>query len=194
MIVAAELLTRRRLWKPALPLAATAAPLVYYFVLSRTDASWKLADSANDFPRWPWWVTVLGLAPLAIPALLAYRQRATDFGGWRSASGRWRGSSIFYLPVGTFPFHAMQGLTLPLAVLAVLGLRGLRLATPWLVAGAVALLVDPRHRLPRRQHPRRREQGLPAVLPHAGRARRAASTSTARRNPAACSRRCTAGC
>ena len=39
-----------------------------YFVLSKSDASWKLADAVNDFGRWPWWVTVLGLAPLAVPA------------------------------------------------------------------------------------------------------------------------------
>ena len=48
-------------------LAATVAPLAYYLVLSHTDAAWRLAGRTNDIPRWPWWVTVLGLAPLALP-------------------------------------------------------------------------------------------------------------------------------
>jgi hypothetical protein len=63
----------------ALPLAATAAPLVYYLLLSLLDPSWELAGRVNDLPRWPWWVLVAGLAPLALPAAFAYRLPAPDF-------------------------------------------------------------------------------------------------------------------
>lgn len=125
-LVAGDVIAERRL-RPrrlALPLVATALPLVYYFVLSRADAAWRLADRANDIPRWPWWVTVLGLAPLAVPAALAYvRPGRLDFG--RAALLAWpvAGLVIFYLPFGTFPFHAFQGLALPLTVLAVVGVR-----------------------------------------------------------------------
>jgi hypothetical protein len=149
VIVAGEAIAERRL-RPrrlALPLLATAAPLVYYFVLSKADAAWRLADRANDLPRWPWWVTVVGLAPLAVPAALAYvRPGRLDFG--RAALLAWpvAGLLIFYLPFGTFPFHAFQGLALPLSVLAVMGVRR-RLGDrrPPAIAGvaAAALLIVP---------------------------------------------------
>jgi hypothetical protein len=106
------------------PVAAAAAPLVYYFVLSRTDASWELAGAVNDFPRWPWWVTVLGLLPLALPAAFAYRLPAPDFGSLGLRAWPLAGLVVFYQPAGTFPFHAFQGLSLPLAVLALIALRG----------------------------------------------------------------------
>ena len=107
----------------ALPLAATAAPLAYYFVLSRADPSWELAGAVNDFPRWPWWVTLLGLLPLALPAAFAYRLPAPDFGAVALRVWPLGGLLVFYQPAGTFPFHAFQGLSLPLAVLGVLALR-----------------------------------------------------------------------
>jgi hypothetical protein len=127
----------------ALPAAATAAPLVYYFVLSRTDASWELAGAVNDFPRWPWWVTVLGLLPLALPAAFAYRLPAPDFGSLALRVWPLAGLVVFYQPAGTFPFHAFQGLSLPLAVLALLALRawlGERRIPVWGAVTAVLLL------------------------------------------------------
>jgi hypothetical protein len=142
VIVAAELLSERRIRKLVFPVAATALPLIYYFVLSKADGSWKLADSANDFARWPWWVTVLGLAPLALPALFAYRLPARDFG--QIALRVWPIAAlvIFYLPVGTFPFHAIQGMTLPLVVLAALAIREHRVPA-WAIAAAAAVLIIP---------------------------------------------------
>jgi hypothetical protein len=107
----------------AAPVAATAAPLLYYLVLSRSDASWELAGAVNDFPRWPWWVTVLGLLPLALPAAFAYRLPAPDFGALALRAWPLVGLAVFYQPAGTFPFHAFQGLSLPLAVLALLAVR-----------------------------------------------------------------------
>jgi hypothetical protein len=126
----------------ALPVAAAAAPLVYYFVLSRTDASWELAGTVNDFPRWPWWVTVLGLLPLALPAAFAYRLPAPDFASLALRLWPLAGLVVFYQPAGTFPFHAFQGLSLPLAVLAVLALRawlGERRIPVW--GGVVAVML-----------------------------------------------------
>jgi hypothetical protein len=125
----------------AAPVIATAAPLIYYYVLSRADASWELAGAVNDFPRWPWWVTVLGLLPLALPAAFAYRLPTPDFGSLALRVWPLAGLAVFYQPAGTFPFHAFQGLSLPLAVLAVLAVR------TWLgerrlpVMGAVAAVL-----------------------------------------------------
>ena len=91
--------------------------------LSLFDASWELAGQVNDLPRWPWWVLVAGLAPLAVPAAFAYRLPAPDFGSVALRVWPLAGLLVYFQPVGTFPFHALQGLTLPLAVLAVLALR-----------------------------------------------------------------------
>jgi hypothetical protein len=148
VLVAGEVVATRRV-RPrlAVPLLASAAPLVYYYVLSRADPVWRLADRANDFPRWPWWVTVAGLAPLALPALLAYRRQGRmDFGGAALRAWPVAALAIFYLPLGTFPFHAFQGLQLPLAILAVLGLRGRlgdRRLPRWAVAAGTAILIVP---------------------------------------------------
>ena len=127
-------------------LAATAAPLVYFLALSHYDDSWHLAGVVNDFGRWPLWVTVAGLMPLALPAAFAYRLAAPAFGDVALRLWPLAGLLIFYQPAGTFPFHAFQGLALPLAVLAVLAVRhalGERRLPPLATVAAVALLVVP---------------------------------------------------
>lgn len=157
VLVAAEALRARAEGRPllhaardlAVPLAATAAPLVYYFVLSQTDAAWELAGTANDIdrhPRWPWWVTVLGLAPLAIPAAFAYRLPARDFGQVAIRVWPFAALAVFYQPAGTFPFHAFQGLAFPLIVLGMLAVRARLGERPLPVVPAVAvaaLLIVP---------------------------------------------------
>src|SRR5947209_17799517 len=85
-----------------------------------------MAGAANAFPRWPWYVTVLGLAPVGLPALLAYRGGARDFGGVALRTWPLAALAVFYAPLGTFPFHAFRGVGLPLAVLAILGIAAER--------------------------------------------------------------------
>lgn len=132
IISAAVLLASLREEKPRLTVAArdvaivgaaSAVPLVYYLLLSRLDPSWELAGEANNFGRWPFWVTLAGLAPLGIPALFAYRQRPVTLGDLMLRVWPLAALAVFYLPFGTFPFHAFQGLALPLAVLALLAVR-----------------------------------------------------------------------
>jgi hypothetical protein len=131
VIVVAEVvvvLRGRRAWAPAardlaLPLAATAAPLAYYALLGHFDASWALAARVNDMPRWSWWVLPAGLAPLALPAAFAYRLPAPDFGSVALRAWPLAALLVYFQPLGTFPFHAFQGLTPPLVVLGVLALR-----------------------------------------------------------------------
>jgi hypothetical protein len=125
----------------ALEGAATAAPLVYYLLLSRLDPAWELAGRANDFGAWPWWVTVVGLAPLAVPAAFGLAQAPDDFAGWALRLWPVAVLLVFVQPAGTFPAHAFQGVTLPLVVLAVLGWSD-RLGRVSAVA-ALALLVLP---------------------------------------------------
>lgn len=157
LIIVAELwLIRRgeRRWGPAAaeatgPLVAIAVPLVYYFLLSRLDASWELAGEVNKLPRWSVLTTVLGLLPLGLPALLAVRLPAPRFADIAVRAWVPVAVVVFLLPFGTFPFHAFQGLTLPLAILAAAGVRarlGERgLWSPgvrgWVVAAVVLLVV-----------------------------------------------------
>jgi hypothetical protein len=132
---------RPALGRLAVVAGATTAPLVYYLALSHLDAAWRLAGRANDLGAWPWWVTVIGLAPLAVPAAFGVRRAPDDFAGWALRLWPLAGLFVFVAPVGTFPAHALQGLTLPLAVLAVLGVgHAVRGLAAW---GLIALLVVP---------------------------------------------------
>jgi hypothetical protein len=111
----------------AIVLAAIAAPAIYYFILGRVDAAWELAAGANAAGaqpqwKWPWWAIVLTLAPLAVPGALAYRRGLVKT--WQDVAVRvWPIAAIvvYLLPLGTFPYHAFQGLALPLGILAVQG-------------------------------------------------------------------------
>ena len=158
IVVATELLRLRadsltigRAARNAAPVAvAVVLPLVYYFVLSKLDPAWTLAGTANnERPRWPLWVLIATLGPLAIPAALAYRRGAWDSAG-SVALRVWPvvGLAIYFAPVGTFPFHAIQGMQLPLAVLAVVGVSGRMRDRGWslptlLAVVAVAVLCVP---------------------------------------------------
>lgn len=110
---------------------ATALPLVYYLLLSVFDSSWELAGEANArdaIDVWPWWVAVLVLAPLAVPAAFAYRLPAPTFADVALRVWPLAAVLVFVQPLGTFPAHAFQGMLLPLVVLALLAAR------PWLGA------------------------------------------------------------
>jgi len=124
---------------------ALVVPAIYYFLLSKLDPAWALAGQANQagaFPewKWRWWMVLAVLAPLALPAALAYRLPAPT---WQDQAVRvWPLAALAVylaldvLPVGTFPYHSFQGLTIPLAVLAVLGAR-----TVWRRPGRVAVVA-----------------------------------------------------
>ena len=73
--------------------AATAAPLAYYLALSQLGRRPGSSPArANDFGAWPWWVTVLGLAPLAVPAAFASGAPRTTSAAGRCGCGRSRRS------------------------------------------------------------------------------------------------------
>ena len=115
----------RRLALPALTVIATGLPLLYYAVLGRTDLSWQLARGASKH-SFPLWSVILAVAPLLVPALLAYRERPRTF--LAAATRSWPvGALAIYVAsataVGAAPLHAFQGITIPLSVLAVQGAR-----------------------------------------------------------------------
>lgn len=140
--------TRPPLTALAVPLAAV-PPTLYYLLLSRFDPAWELAGKSNAagaMPEWswPWWAVALTLAPLAIPAALAYRLPARS---WQEIAVRvwpFAALAVFLAPVGTFPYHAFQGLAIPLSILAVQGvLTAWRHPRPIAVAALLLLMSVP---------------------------------------------------
>ena len=128
---------------------AAALPAIYYSWLSRADPGWKLAGEVNRAGAqalwaWPWWAVVATLIPLALPAAFAYRLKAPS---WQDVALRvWPLAiiAVYLAPTGTFPYHSWQGLMLPLAILAVIGVKSLPIRTPtWAVVVVAGLLIVP---------------------------------------------------
>lgn len=114
-------------WRLLPVVTAIGLPALYYAALGAFDPSWKLASDANQAgaqPLWSWplWMVGLTIGPLVAAGLLAFRARADN---WQEVAVRaWPLAVlvVYFLPVGTFPYHSVQGLTLPLSILAVQGL------------------------------------------------------------------------
>jgi hypothetical protein len=138
---------RPRLTGLAVP-AAACVPAAYYFLLSRTDDAWRLAGESNAAGSqatwsWPWWAIALTVLPLAAPAVLAYRLPAD---GWQELAVRiwpFAALAVYLAPVGTFPYHAFQGLAIPLSILAVQGVASRWSPRPALVVACLALMTLP---------------------------------------------------
>lgn len=145
IVLGAEVVLPRRrrvtLSDLALPLvtaALAALPLAYYVLLGRIDPDWGLARAASKH-SFPLGAVVLELAPLLLPALLAYRWRPRRFLAAASLVWPLASFAVFGLSTTGFaatPLHAFQGITLPLSVLAVgrlqqLGFRRLPHPLAW---------------------------------------------------------------
>jgi hypothetical protein len=105
-----------------------ALPLGYYALLSHTDPAWKLASHYEVIPRLPALVLLAGLGPLALIAALGVRRPRGDV--IEQVVLLWIAACLItYFVNDSFAPHALQGLSLPLAVLMVRG--GQRLRVPW---------------------------------------------------------------
>jgi hypothetical protein len=131
MVVFAELIRWREhrrgrgLALPALTLALSALPLMYYVILGHVDISWGLARDASAH-AFPFLAIMIGVAPLAIVAALGYRGRPRDF--LELMTRLWLPAAVLIYVVSatglsSAPLHAFDGITAPLAVLAVTGIR-----------------------------------------------------------------------
>ncbi len=117
-----------RLRLAAVTITATIVPLVYYGALGKLDLSWELARlaSKHSFPA----LAIVGaIGPLLLVALLGYRRSPAGF--LARATRLWLPAAcIVYVAsastVGATPLHAFDGITIPLAVLAVDGYRSLQ--------------------------------------------------------------------
>jgi hypothetical protein len=145
----------RAAWRdPVLRLAAVtivlvAIPLLYYFALGHLDPVWKMSQ-AHAKHAFSSIAVLIAAAPLLLFALLGYRGRPDDF--VELLIRMWLPATVIIwvfgiTALGATPQHAVNGLPLPLAVLAVRGVRRVHLdriahARRWAVL-AVALATIP---------------------------------------------------
>ena len=107
-----------------LVLAASMLPAIYYEVLTILDPVWRTYRAQSAKPR-AFLAPVLALLPLAAPAAVAYRLPAVS---WQEQAVRiWPLAAllVYLLPAGTYPIHSLQGVALPLGILAVQGAQSL---------------------------------------------------------------------
>jgi hypothetical protein len=156
LVVAAELVMlagrrygREQIRLTAATLIGTGVPLLYYAILGKADIDWKLAQLASKH-AFSFWSIALACVPLLLPALVAYRRRPTTFLAAATRTWPLGAFAIFLLSgtsLGATPLHAFQGITVPLAVLAVEGFQMLgwsRLPRPVLIGAVlVALFTIP---------------------------------------------------
>lgn len=117
---------------PVLRLAATtlvlvAIPLLYYFALGHLDPVWRMSQAHAKHAFSSSAVLIAG-APLLAFALLGYRGRPADF--LELLLRAWIPSTVIIWvfsasALGATPLHAVNGITLPMAMLAVAGVRRL---------------------------------------------------------------------
>jgi hypothetical protein len=139
----------RRLALPVLTMALAAVPLLYYLLLGHLDLSWKLARVQSKH-AFPFTAIAIGIAPLAIPALLGYRGRSDSM--LELLLRVWGPVAILIYVfsatgLSATPLHAFDGITVPLAVLAVKGVTRSSLGTlprgRLVAAVAIALGIVP---------------------------------------------------
>lgn len=110
---------------PWLTALATLLPLVYYALLDRLDPTWDIAQDAAALHKGPVGV-LLPLLPLLLAATLGWRGRPRTF--LVAASRIWPLAAVAVYGLceagfGSTPRHAFAGITIPLAVLTVQGVR-----------------------------------------------------------------------
>jgi hypothetical protein len=128
----------RALW---LPLLATALPLAYFFALSHTDSSWAVVSRPGSYEHVGWWLVLAMVPPLALAAPgvpgrdLDVQERILRL--WPLAA-----ALVYFGLDRSWFYHAVVGVSLPLAILSVRGLLRLG-ARPALIAAAIAAFTLP---------------------------------------------------
>jgi hypothetical protein len=128
---------RPPVWGLALTVALTALPLGYFALLVHFDGVWQ-RERQEAISTYPLSHVARSFAPIALPALLAYRKRPANFIALSARVWPIAALALFLFSEwqGSGPTHALLGITIPLAVLAVEGVCSL----PWkLAAGRLGL-------------------------------------------------------
>lgn len=145
LLVVGGLVVWSRLWvrwkELAIPVLAAAAPLVYYFALSRFDASWRLAQAQTPLARPSVLLLMLAIAPLAVVAIVGLWRGAMDVQKQLLVLWPVACLSVYFVFATSDPLHGLEGLSVPLSILAVRGWPRLRLPTVAAVAAVLAVTV-----------------------------------------------------
>jgi hypothetical protein len=128
---------RRRYLRLALPVVITVAPLLYGLILAHFDRWWHTFQVESTVTGTaPWWALLASLGPLGAAAALGVRRPRSDA---ECMLLLWVGAcAAVYFLVPEYPPHALCGLTLPLAILAVHGWKRVQSALP--ARGTVATI------------------------------------------------------
>lgn len=149
ILVLAELIrwrehrTVRSLGLPALTMVLTGVPLIYYLMLGHLDLSWSLARVASKH-TFSFWSIAIGAGPLGLVALLGYRGPARTFLELLARVWPIVALIIYALSataLSATPLHAFNGITFPLAMLAVLGVQRARFSARPALRWVAAVLV-----------------------------------------------------
>jgi hypothetical protein len=123
----------------AAPVLAVLAPIAYLAILPHADAGWRVLSMQNTAGRVPIWMLLAALGPLVVAAL--WGARALSRGPLATVLVTWPLAAIaVYLVSHQFRYHALQGLSIPLAAMAVAGWRASPRAA-WVGAFAVGAAV-----------------------------------------------------
>jgi hypothetical protein len=119
------------------PLVATIVPLIYYAALARVDSGWSLSQLRDSFAPLAWTLPIV-FGPLLLGAWFARRDRG------QSPLWLWLLiSALLFCVLGSGArLTALEGASLPAAVLAVRGWHRLQLPA-WVAALGVAVLLLP---------------------------------------------------
>jgi hypothetical protein len=135
--------SRRRAARLGLPFAGLLAPIAYYYVLSRADADWSFAQHANTAGgHVAAWALAIALLPVVVPAIAGLKLREADLGQrmlqlWPAAA------LVVYLALSpSFAQHSLEGVGIPLGILAVRGVWRARNGIRW-AAALTGLVVVP---------------------------------------------------
>lgn len=125
----------------AVTAAAVVLPLIYYFALSKTDVGWMVAQAQTPLARPHPLVLVVVLGPLIALGVAGVRRDEGDVQErilvvWPSAT------LVVYAISTAYPPHALEGVSLPLCVLAVRGWQRIRLPG-WMATATVAVATLP---------------------------------------------------
>jgi hypothetical protein len=132
-----------------LTIVLVAIPLLYYFALGHLDPVWKMSQQHAKH-AFSTTAVVIAAAPLLVVALLGYRGAPDDH--VELLMRMWLPATVIIwvfgiTALGATPQHAVNGLPLPLAVLAVRGVRRVGLdripRARWWAVAAIALATLP---------------------------------------------------
>ncbi|HEY2769421.1 MAG TPA: hypothetical protein VGI87_02590, partial [Solirubrobacteraceae bacterium] len=136
---------RRRYLALAIPAIATVLPLLYGLILSHADPSWRdfQMRTTTGTGTAPWWALLASFGPIVLVGAIGWRRPREDR-DWMLVLWVLACAAVYFI-FPEFPPHALSGVTLPLAVLAVRGWRQFhisgRVAVPVALAAILAFTV-----------------------------------------------------